>query len=54
MGKIIPDNEPLIMRIDCHDNDENRDGAKTMKSGLRSLRTGAAMCAQGKGRDEGP
>ena len=25
-----------------------------MKSSLRSLRTGAAMCAQGKGRDEGP
>ena len=41
-------------RADCHDNDENRDGAETMKSGLRSLRTGAAMCAHGKGRDEGP
>ena len=26
----------------------------TMKSVLRSLRTGAAMCAHGKGRDEGP
>ena len=50
------DNEPLIMRIELTVMTMMKIVmvTMTMKSVLRSLRTGAAMCAHGKGRDEGP
>ena len=50
------DNDPLIIMIELTVMTMMKTVmvTMTMKSGLRSLRTGAAMCAHGKGRDEGP
>ena len=50
------DNDPLIIMIELTVMTMMKTVMvkMTMKSVLRSLRTGAPMCAHGKGRDEGP